>query len=52
MAAAVYGEAAAGLGEDRELVDFLEQLAEEENLHLDPLGRAPKTCSARFFARS
>jgi len=45
MASAVYGEAASCLGEDRELGDFLEQLAEDENLHFDLLGRALKTCS-------
>jgi CheY-like chemotaxis protein/tRNA isopentenyl-2-thiomethyl-A-37 hydroxylase MiaE len=46
LASTIYGEAAACyLTEDRELANFLEQLAEDENLHFDLLGRALKTCS-------
>ncbi len=45
MASSIYGEAAVRLAEDPELANFLEQLAEDEKLHFDLLGRALKKCS-------
>jgi len=45
MASTIYSEAAACLAEDRKLANFLEQLAEDEQLHFDMLGSALSACT-------
>jgi len=45
MAATIYHEAATCLAEDRGLANFLEQLAEDEDLHFDLLGDTLNTCT-------